>query len=118
MSEIEIKIEGLNNLERNSNKYSQHVLDALDEAVQRGALKVLATAKELSPVDTGRLRNSIHYSKTGEAEAEVKATANYSTFIEFGTSRQRAQPFMRPAAEANEREIVRQVKELTKDAKP
>ena len=59
-------------------------------------LLIESTAKELCPVDTGRLRASINYDKPS---GTVSSNVNYAGFIELGTVRHRAQPFLFPAAE-------------------
>lgn len=71
--------------------------------VRKTAKDVERSAKGLAPVDTGNLKSSIGTSDlramgtSGAIEAEVRATANYATFVELGTSRAAAQPFMGPA---------------------
>lgn len=71
--------------------------------VRKTAKDIESTAKSLAPVDTGKLKNSIGTSDlramgtSGSIEAEVIASAEYSSFLEFGTSRAAAQPFMGPA---------------------
>lgn len=71
--------------------------------VRKTAKDVERTAKGLAPVDTGNLKSSISTSDlramttSGSVEAEVRATAEYSVYQEFGTSRMAAQPFMGPA---------------------
>lgn len=72
--------------------------------VAKTALDVERTAKELAPVDTGNLKSSIGHSdlRAGSSDqmvAEVGPTANYGIFLELGTSRAPAQPFMGPAAD-------------------
>jgi len=47
--------------------------------------------------DTGRLVSSITQEKTGEAEAEVGSTVDYSKFLEFGTRNMDERPWLRPA---------------------
>lgn len=59
-------------------------------------------AKRIVPVDTGRLRASISARKVGAVARNtvrhtVVATAPYASDVEYGTGRQRAQPYMRPA---------------------
>lgn len=75
--------------------------DARD-LVKKTAADITADAKRLAPVDTGNLKSSITYETTGNAyysEAEIGPTAEYGVFVELGTSRARAQPFMGPAAD-------------------
>jgi len=55
-------------------------------------------AKRIVPVDTGRLKNSIHLEPTRPAnKISCVAGTNYAEHVEFGTSKQKAQPYMRPA---------------------
>lgn len=67
------------------------------------AIKVERTAKRLCPVDTGRLRSSIRWSFARDdlgLHAIVGTNVAYALHVEFGTSRMRAQPFLRPALSA------------------
>lgn len=72
--------------------------------VKKTAKDIESTAKTLAPVDTGFLRSSIGTSDLRNVTqdsptAEVVASASYSPYLEFGTSRMAPQPFMRPAAD-------------------
>lgn len=72
--------------------------------VRKTAMDIEASAKSLAPVDTGNLKNSIGHSDlrigtSGQLVAEIGPTANYGIFLEQGTSRMAAQPFMGPAAD-------------------
>ncbi len=58
---------------------------------------VAGDARSLCPVDTGRLRGSISVS-AGSNSAVVSANTDYAAYVEFGTSKMAAQPFMVPAA--------------------
>ena len=67
-------------------------------AVAKTALDCAASAKRHAPVDTGALRNSIGTSIAGDRmSAEIGPTVNYGAYVEFGTSRMAAQPYMGPA---------------------
>ena len=70
-----------------------------DDLVRVG-LRVQSRARSLCPVDTGRLRSSIVMRKGRDGRGfyvEVGTSVNYAPFVEFGTSKQRAQPFLLPA---------------------
>lgn len=57
-----------------------------------------ASAKGEAPAtDTGALVSSITQEKTGEAEAIVGSTVEYSKFLEFGTQNMDERPFLKPA---------------------
>ncbi len=87
-------------------KVMKSIEEAINKALEASALLVEGTAKNLAPVDTGYLRNSITHEVEGK-EARVGATAEYAGFVELGTSKQAAQPFLNPALEQNKRNIKR-----------
>ena len=71
------------------------------EAVQNG-LKAVGFqaedyAKLLCPVDTGRLRDSITHTND-EDSAYIGTNVEYAAYVEYGTSKTVAQPFLEPAA--------------------
>lgn len=69
----------------------------------RRALKVERRAKQLCPVDTGRLRASISHSIGRDSTslfADVGTDVFYAPFVELGTFRAGAQPFLIPALDA------------------
>lgn len=79
-------------------------IGAQGSAVIRAAAHQLeATAKLLCPVDTGHLRSTIGPpafsgdGRSGGMEAAVSATASYSRYVEWGTSRMAPRAFMGPA---------------------
>lgn len=85
------------------------LLESIDgpvgKEILRRTLAVERAAKRLCPVDTGRLRSSITHEiqKDGRGLVGVVGTnVSYAAYVEFGTSRMRAQPYLRPAlAEAS-----------------
>lgn len=72
-------------------------------AVLEAALFIEERAKIACPVDTGNLRRSISTSGPSVGADGVSATVgtnvNYAAFVEFGTRRMAAQPFLGPALE-------------------
>lgn len=51
-------------------------------------------------VRTGRLRNSISYGvDTDEPAVYIGSNVEYAPYVELGTSKMRAQPFLKPAVE-------------------
>jgi len=71
-----------------------------DRAAALLALKLRNEAVRRCPVDTGRLRQSIGLQKVGDGHYRVGTNVVYAPYVEFGTRRMAAQPFMRPALEA------------------
>lgn len=110
----------------NVEDHSGEVLEELDEkvlaALEACGLAAEGYAKRLCPVDTGRLRGSITYAtQKAHGDGQEPATpedyepqgtpekgsvyigtnVEYGPAIELGTSRQKAQPFLKPAIANN-----------------
>lgn len=79
---------------------SQVVESRASSAVGKAAADIRAQAQYIAPVDTGALRSSITVKNISSLESIVGPTVNYAGYVEYGTSRMGAQPYMRPAAEA------------------
>ena len=71
----------------------------IDAITRAAALAVEAEAKRLCPVRTGRLRASITTEKIDTAAYAVGTNVEYAPYVEFGTRKMRAKPYLRPAAE-------------------
>ena len=58
--------------------------------------------------DTGYLASNIHLVIDEDGlGADVESRAEYSEFLEFGTSKMRERPFLQPALEANRERIIK-----------
>jgi len=104
MSKITLDTRGLDAILRNVGKNKAAALNEI------GA-RTTARAKELAAVDTGEMRDKINYVVDGNTLL-IKADADHSSFVEFGTYKMAAQPFMLPAVREVERQlpsIMRQV---------
>ena len=78
--------------------------DAISKALEASALVVEGAAKNLAPVDTGNLRNSITH-EVEKKEARVGTKVEYAPFVELGTVKMAAQPYLNPALEMNKGNI-------------
>lgn len=101
-----VTIKGLGSLKAKLNKLDPLTRAAVTRGVQLAAVKVEGDAKTIAPVDTGALRDSITTSgkstATG-AEASIGSSLEYAPFIELGTSRMQAQPYLHPALQKNKK---------------
>jgi HK97 gp10 family phage protein len=80
------------------------VANSVPKALLGAALIVEGAAKGLSPVDTGNLRGSItHVVETDHAK--VGTNVEYSIWVEAGTSKMAAQPYLRPGLDNNKRKV-------------
>lgn len=104
MADFEVKL---------TNDNVKQIIGATNEAINN-ALEIIGNmaadyAAGLAPVDTGRLRNSLAseadtgekavYVDTSEKAVYVGTNVEYAPFVEYGTVKQKAQPFLKPAIE-------------------
>lgn len=66
------------------------LLERIGDAIARDAQRFV-------PVDTGELRDSIHVEPPHGRTVRIVATADYAAYVEDGTSRMAAQPYLKPA---------------------
>lgn len=84
--------------EDNTDEFRDGLDAALTRALEKVGLVAEGYAKRLCPVDTGRLRNSITHAMEGSEAVVIGTNVEYGPYVELGTSRQKAQPYLRPAA--------------------
>ena len=82
---------------------TEQVVDGIDSAIgvalEKIGLLAESYAERKCPVDTGNLRGSItHEVDAGDNAVYIGTNVEYAPHVELGTSRQKAQPFLRPAA--------------------
>lgn len=78
-------------------EFKESLAEALGVALEEIGITAEAYAKMKCPVDTGNLRNSITHTSDGEF-AYIGTNVEYAPYVEMGTSKTRAQPYLRPAA--------------------
>ena len=110
--------------------HKEEAIKAVSEAMAR-ALEICGGkaetyAKELAPVGTpestgipgykgGTLRNSITHEQLDEKTEIIASAVKYAPYVEFGTYKMKARPFMRPAAENHRQEYSQVIeRELAK----
>ena len=93
----------------NTEEVLEEMGSKLEAALEEIGLVAEGYAKRLCPVDTGNLRNSITHTRDKSA-AYIGTNVEYAPYVEMGTSRTRAQPFLRPAAQ-DHRDTYRRIAE-------
>lgn len=79
-------------------KFQQYVEDKVDSRMRGLGEGMVEDARSFVPVDTGQLRDSIGYTYNVKTKRlNLYADKYYALFVEYGTSRMKAQPFLRPA---------------------
>lgn len=87
---IDIKIE------YNSKEFLKELESRIPAALEECGLAAEGYAKRLCPVDTGRLRNSITHAVDDDT-AYVGTNVEYAAYVELGTKKMKAQPYIMPA---------------------
>jgi HK97 gp10 family phage protein len=75
------------------------VKDANARALEIMGGKAESYAKQLAPVDTGNLRNSITHQQIDDSTEVIATPVEYAPYQELGTRYIKPHPFLRPAAE-------------------
>jgi len=75
-----------------------------DDVLFRIANRLLSELIITAPVDTGRLRNSLKVKPT--KKGLIIWMVDYGMFVEFGTFRQRPNPFIRNAIQTKLQNII------------
>lgn len=102
---------------------TEEVKAKLLEKIERGLIACGLAAEghakqaltDQKAVDTGRLRNSItNQVDMSEQAVYIGTNVEYAAYVELGTSRMRARPYLRPAAQnhgSEYQELLRQAME-------
>lgn len=105
-------VEGQKQLQNNLKKINKKVKTDIEEALTNSALIVERDAKLNAPVDTGRLRSSITHKENNYGNSnlsvEIGTNVQYAQAVEYGTSKQSAQPFLFPAYNGNKQKILKE----------
>jgi len=121
MADIEIK--GIDELLKNLRKLPERVQNrVVVGAIRASAKPLISEARARVPVNTGNLKKSIGVTKRRSKNKNIihfsvsprkggKYNGFYGHFLEFGTSKMSARPFLRPAFEAKGEETIEAAKQ-------
>jgi HK97 gp10 family phage protein len=80
-------------------KVSDKILKALKDILRITAGTILIKARQIVPVRTGRLRDSIRIEQEDDYHYIVAPHTHYAKYVELGTVKKLPRPYMRPAAD-------------------
>lgn len=95
-----VRVQGLEDLKSKLGRLDDNAARVNEAAVMKAGLIIQAGAQKRSPKRTGRNAASINTKLVGSgvsASADVSTGTDYGPFLEMGTARMAAQPYMRPA---------------------
>lgn len=97
----------------NSDKVLSEMQKAMKNALEAIGMTAETYAKENTPVDTGRLRNSIAHA-TDDDSAYIGSNVEYAPYVELGTVKQKAHHMLQKAATEHTDEYKKIVKDAMK----
>ena len=108
MGDIKVTVNGQSAVISNFTANAYRMTLEARSCIQQAGVDCEKYAKQACPVGTpesthkkgyrgGTLRRSIRYKRQGEFSCSVGTNVVYAPFVEFGTSKMRAQPFLYPA---------------------
>jgi HK97 gp10 family phage protein len=110
---LSVEISGSAELTARLERLASRIGELSGEALVELAEHIVEDAKALCPVDTGSLKRSIRYERDpdgsiiiaagggGVINPRTRREVDYAAYVEFGSSRSPAQPFLQPALEKN-----------------
>lgn len=108
-----IRARGLRGAQQRLRQLSDRIAGVTEQAVAEFAADVETHMKGVVPVDTGKLRDSIKAEKVGTGYTVGPRGVEYAAYVENGTSRSPAQPYVAPtiqwARQEGPKRIARQI---------
>lgn len=132
-SSVTVKIDGLQELGQRMKSLSSDVNNRIARAATvAGAVVIRKAAQQKVPVDTGNLKKNIIVKRLPKGETPMTSEhivtvrqgkltekqkgsgiqdAFYGRFVEYGTAKMPARPYMRPAYDENKEKAVEAIKD-------
>ncbi|MEM3737551.1 MAG: HK97 gp10 family phage protein [Candidatus Bathyarchaeia archaeon] len=112
MSEFTIGVRGLEEALQRLEIKATRLRKELQALLHQSAERVVGNAKALAPVRTGHLMDSIRILGEGDLEVTVGSEVEYAGYVEYGTSRMPARPYLRSAIALERENLVKALQAL------
>lgn len=120
MADVNVEWSGLDSLIEQLGTTAAATIEAAASAMKLTTGQVQATAKQVAPKRTGYMANNISVEPVKKTATSVTGTvdakADYSSFVEFGTYKMSAEPFIRPAVSAAQSFFIKTTMDKLKGA--
>jgi len=120
MANANVTWTGLSSLMEQIGATAAETIEAAASAMKTTTGKVQAQAKHIAPKRTGFMANNILVEPIKKTATSVTGTVNakadYSSFVEFGTYKMSAQPFIRPAVSDGQSVFIKTTTDKLKEA--
>jgi len=105
-------VKGLDKFIRKVQNKPREARRAVSAELQRSVLRVERKAKMKAAVDTGFMRNGIFVVRVGMLRYKVTSPAGYSVYVELGTRKMKAQPFLGPAVKEESEVLFKNLRKM------
>jgi HK97 gp10 family phage protein len=109
---IKFKVRGVDQMVRLIANKGKKARIATNRELDLSSKRIERMAKVKAPVDTGALKNSIFSAKAGNLTYKVTAPQHYAIYVEKGTRKMRAQPYLKPALDAERPKLISNLRKL------
>lgn len=104
MPNVSIKITNLPQIKSAFAKSPRKMVDELNTAIKKSAIKIQGESMRNAPVLTGRLRSS-HTSLFENLKGIVQPNTDYAIYVHEGTRYMKARPFLFDAVQSEEQSV-------------
>lgn len=119
MANTNVTWTGLGSLMEQIGATAAETIEAASSAMKTTTGQVQAQAKQIAPKRTGFMANNISVDPIQRTASSVTGTidakADYSSFVEFGTYKMSAEPFIRPAVSAGQSVFIKTTMDKLKE---
>lgn len=113
MAKVTMSLDGFSALQKMITEAPEQVREDTEQAVLLTTFSCAARARAIVPVKTGRLKRAIQARARGlNGRIVIDDTAPYWKKIEYGYFDQPAQPYLRPAAEAESPHYLERIRDV------
>lgn len=109
---IKFKVRGVDQMVRLIANKGKRARIATNRELDLSSKRIERMAKVKAPVDTGALKNSIFSAKAGNLTYKVTAPQHYAIYVEKGTRKMRAQPYLKPALDVERPKLISNLRKL------
>ena len=103
---ISFKVSGVDRMVRLIANKGKQARIATNRELDLSSKRIERMAKTKAPVDTGALKNTIFSAKAGNLTYKVTAPQHYAVYVEKGTRKQRAQPYLKLVLDAERPKLI------------
>lgn len=108
----------LRKLLKNINRYGDHVKKQVQDEIQYTAQEIRSESQQRVRVVTGTLKKSAYVNgKRNRLGAQIGHKVHYAVYVEFGTTKQRAQPYLLPSFERITPMMINEIKKILSNRK-